>query len=60
MSAPMPQPLSPLRRSALKLAAATLAAAALPAVAQAPAWPTKAVRIVVGVAPDPEPSEIAL
>ncbi len=51
MSAPMPQPLFPLRRSALKLAAATLAAAALPAVAQAPAWPTKAVRIVVGFAP---------
>jgi len=47
----MPQPLSPLRRSALKLAAATLAVAALPAVAQAPAWPTKAVRIVVGFAP---------
>jgi tripartite-type tricarboxylate transporter receptor subunit TctC len=44
------RPLS-LRRSTLKLAAAALACAALPAVAQAPAWPTKAVRIVVGFAP---------
>ncbi|HMW22469.1 MAG TPA: tripartite tricarboxylate transporter substrate binding protein [Burkholderiaceae bacterium] len=42
----------PLRRSALKLAAtAFLTAAALPVLAQAPAWPAKAVRIVVGFAP---------
>lgn len=51
MTAPLPLSQSPLRRSALKLAAATLAAAALPAIAQGPAWPTKAVRIVVGFAP---------
>ncbi|MBP7522792.1 MAG: tripartite tricarboxylate transporter substrate binding protein, partial [Leptothrix sp. (in: Bacteria)] len=45
------RPLS-LRRSTLKLAAAAaLACAVLPAVAQAPAWPAKAVRIVVGFAP---------
>jgi tripartite-type tricarboxylate transporter receptor subunit TctC len=51
MTAPLPLSQSPLRRSALKLAAATLAAVALPAIAQGPAWPTKAVRIVVGFAP---------